>query len=57
MESPQKFFLKEAGVNFNDGADFAEPEFVRINFGCPRSQLKEALDRVEAAVKKRKEER
>ena len=57
VESPQKFFLKEAGVNFNDGADFAEPEFVRINFGCPRSQLKEALDRVEAAVKKRKEER
>ena len=54
LEDPWKFFREEAGVNFNNGVDFAAPGFLRINFGCPRSQLKEALDRMEAAIEKNK---
>ena len=48
------FFLKKAGVYFSDGRIFG-PElegFVRINFACPRALLREALERVEAAVKR-----
>jgi len=46
------FFLKQARVYFSDGKIFG-PElegFVRINFGCPRAVLNEALGRMERAV-------
>lgn len=46
------FFLKQARVYFSDGKIFG-PElegFVRINFGCPRAVLNEALERIERAV-------
>jgi cystathionine beta-lyase len=47
------FFLKKAGVYFSDGRIFGEEAagFVRINFGCPRALLAEALGRIERAVK------
>jgi cystathionine beta-lyase len=47
------FFLKQCRVYFSDGAMFgAELEgFIRINFGCPRSVLLEALERIERAVR------
>ena len=47
------FFLKKARVYFSDGALFGEEAagFVRINFGCPRALLVEALERIERAVK------
>jgi cystathionine beta-lyase len=47
------FFLKKARVYFSDGKIFGEEAagFVRINFGCPRSMLREALERIEMAVK------
>ena len=47
------FFLKKAGVYFSDGKIFGDEAagFVRINFGCPRSVLREALERIERAVK------
>ena len=46
------FFLKKARVYFSDGRIFGDEAagFVRINFGCPRSQLREALERIERAV-------
>lgn len=49
---PCEFFLKEAKVGLNNGADFGEPGkgFVRLNFGCPRSILVEALSRMEHAL-------
>jgi len=49
------FFLKKAGVYFSDGALFGDEAagFVRINFGCPRALLVEALERVERAVRSR----
>jgi cystathionine beta-lyase len=49
---PQRFFLQQAKVAFNDGAEFgtAGEGFVRINFGCPRRTLEQALDRMHAAL-------
>jgi cystathionine beta-lyase len=46
-----EFFLREARVALNDGAMFGRggEGFVRLNFGCPRSMLAEALDRMRAA--------
>jgi cystathionine beta-lyase len=47
------FFLRRAGVYFSDGRIFGAEAagFVRINFGCPRILLIEALERVERALK------
>jgi len=47
-------FFDQAGVGLSDGAAFGSPGFVRLNFGCPRSTLKQALDRMEAAFKGRR---
>jgi cystathionine beta-lyase len=50
--SPQRFFLEKAKVALNDGADFGPggEGFVRLNFGCPRRTLEEALTRMKAAL-------
>lgn len=50
---PHEFFLKHARVAVNDGARFGcvGEGFVRMNFGCPRSMLKESLDRMSNALK------
>lgn len=50
--SPYKFFLERARVALNDGAVFGKggEGFVRLNFGCPRSTLTEALQRMKAAL-------
>ena len=49
---PFTFFLERAKVALNDGALFGAggAGFVRLNFGCPRSILTEALDRMRAAL-------
>lgn len=46
---PQKFF-ERAGVGLSNGKDFGMEGFVRLNFGCSRARLNEALDRMQAAV-------
>ncbi len=50
--SPYDFFLKEAKVALTDGAAFgkAGEGFARLNFGCCRDNLKEALERMADAV-------
>jgi len=45
-------FLEDAGVGLQDGIEFDAPGFVRLNFGCPRSLLQKALDRMNAAMAK-----
>jgi cystathionine beta-lyase len=50
IENPAHFF-ERAGVGLSDGADFGAPGFVRLNFGCPRQLLKEALNRMKAVSK------
>lgn len=53
LETPWQFFREKAGVNFSDGKEFAGEGFLRVNIGCPREQLKEALDLMEQALKQR----
>ena len=50
MENPAHFFEKK-GVGLSDGKDFGFPGFVRLNFGCPRSRLEEALGRMKSALR------
>lgn len=52
LEDPEGFFEK-GGVGLSDGRYFGEPGFVRLNFGCPRVTLKEALERISRAVESR----
>jgi cystathionine beta-lyase len=48
-----EFFLKEGRVAMNDGSDFGSggEGCVRLNFGCPRKTLEEALGRIKHALK------
>jgi len=50
-ENPFLFFLKNARVALNDGCTFGSggDGFVRLNFGCTKSTLMTALDRMKAA--------
>ncbi len=52
LENPVRHF-ESGGVGLSDGVPFgARPgTHVRINFGCPRSTLTEALSRMRAAVR------
>lgn len=50
IADPAKWF-EGAGVGLSDGREFDGPGFVRLNFGCPRSRLIEALDRMHRAVR------
>lgn len=52
--NPHEFFLREANVALNDGAAFGPGSegFVRLNFGCPRRTLEEALVHMRAAIEK-----
>lgn len=49
LKNPIKFF-EDAGLGLQDGADFAGPGFVRLNFGCPRATLEKALRRMAVAL-------
>jgi cysteine-S-conjugate beta-lyase len=49
IDNPGRFF-EEAGVGLSNGADFDAPGFVRLNFGCSRSLLNEALKRMGEAM-------
>jgi cystathionine beta-lyase len=45
MENPVTIF-EEAGVGLSDGKPFGAEGFVRLNFGCSRPVLEEALERM-----------
>jgi cystathionine beta-lyase len=53
--NPSEWFLKHARVAVNDGATFGKggEGFVRFNFGCPRSMVTEALERMRIALESR----
>lgn len=44
-------YFEEAGVGLSDGAEFGWPGYLRLNFGCPKSMLSEALARMEQAYR------
>jgi len=50
--NPRQFFLEHARVALNDGSAFGPggDGFVRLNFGCPRATLVEALQRMREAL-------
>ena len=53
LPNPAKFF-EDHGVGLSDGVPFSAPAgFLRLNFGCPRSQLEEALNRMTQALHSR----
>ncbi|MFO8009807.1 MAG: PatB family C-S lyase, partial [Dehalococcoidia bacterium] len=49
LANPVEYF-EEAGVGLSDGIHFDGPGFVRLNFGCPRPRLEEALRRMREAA-------
>jgi len=49
VENPQRLF-ESHGVGLSDGQDFGASGFVRLNFGCPRSRVEEAIRRIKLAV-------
>ena len=51
LVNPVRFF-EDAGVGLQDGIEFDGPGFVRLNFGCPRPLLEQALDRIHYAMDK-----
>ena len=55
LDDPYEFFLKEARVALNSGPSFGMggAGFVRLNFGCPRAILQEALERMKQAIQKK----
>lgn len=52
LENPAEFFEKEAKVLMSKGEIYGDCQCVRFNYGCPEAQLKEALDRMDQALKK-----
>jgi cystathionine beta-lyase len=50
--SPYEFFLQHARVALNDGGEFGPggEDFLRLNFGCPRTTLVQALERMQMAL-------
>lgn len=50
LERPGAFFERH-GLGLSDGAAFAGDGFVRFNFACPRSLLKQGLERLAAALR------
>lgn len=51
VEDPSKYILENARVKVCSGEIYGNIQCVRFNYGCPRAQLIEALDRIEAALK------
>jgi len=49
------FFVNDAGLALNDGSMFGSggEGYMRLNVGCPRATLEQALERLKNAVKKR----
>ena len=52
LDAPSDFFIN-AGVGVHRGEWFGDSNFVRLNFGCPRSRLEEALNRIKKAFSQR----
>jgi len=52
IENPHASALK-AGVRLTPGADYGDPAYLRLNFGCPTDRLEEGLGRLEAMLESR----
>lgn len=51
LELPDpKAFFEKAGVGLSAGSGFGDNNYMRLNFGCPRSLLEAAVKRIQNAV-------
>ena len=50
VESPHKFFLEKAGVYLDNGANFGDPQCVRLNFATSPEMLMQGLNAMKKAV-------
>lgn len=49
LENPIQFF-EDHGIGLSDGVPFGSPQHLRLNFGCPRDRLLEALEKMASAI-------
>lgn len=49
LENPARFF-EDHGIGLSDGAPFGCPQHLRLNFGCPRDRLLNALEKIASAA-------
>lgn len=49
LENPAHFF-EQAGVGMSPGRDFGDDRFMRLNFGCTREMVIEAVNRIRKAM-------
>lgn len=49
LDNPHLFF-EQAGVGMSPGGDFGDNGFMRLNFGCSRATLEEAVSRIRKAI-------
>ncbi|WP_415895189.1 MalY/PatB family protein [Neptuniibacter sp. PT34_22] len=49
LTNPAHFF-EQAGIGMSPGRDFGDNNYMRLNFGCTRSTLKEAVRRIKHAL-------
>ena len=49
LSNPAHFF-EQAGVGMSPGRDFGDSNYMRLNFGCTRSTLEEAVKRIKTAL-------
>lgn len=45
VDNPSTYF-EQFGIGLYDGAPFGAPGFLRLNFACPQSVLREAIQRI-----------
>lgn len=55
LDNPPAFF-EAAGVGLSPGADFGDKNYMRMNFGCTRELLEEAVRRIRTAVEQHQAE-
>lgn len=49
LSNPAHFF-EQAGIGMSPGRDFGDANYMRLNFGCTRSTLEEAVKRIKVAL-------
>ena len=50
LDDPPAFFEQQAGVGMSAGAEYGDADFMRLNFGCPRARVEEAVERIRQAL-------
>jgi cystathionine beta-lyase len=50
VANPAKWFEESAGIFLSDGSAFGWPQYVRFNFGCPRSRMMQGLEKLATAL-------